>query len=90
VWPHVLIGTLGFIFILAGVILLRLQVNKVVSAMRVASRDGKYSDLFYEYAEPVQENSGTLWAVLWTSVALMAVNPLILAVDGWAFSDGRA
>jgi hypothetical protein len=85
VWPRVLISVLGFIFIFVGAVLLRVQVSRTVSSLRHASRDEQYSGLFADYDEPVLENSMVFWGVLWTAVALMAVNPVVMAVDAWAF-----
>jgi hypothetical protein len=79
---HVLVGAFGFIFILAGALLLRVQVNRTISALKLASKDEKFPDLFYY---DVQEDSATFWGAVWASVCLMAVNPMMLALGAWKY-----
>jgi uncharacterized membrane protein len=70
---QIIIGILGLIFILAGAVLLRVQVSHTVSALEIASRDERFNFLFLE-------DSGTFWRVVWAAVSLMAVNPVLLAL----------
>jgi hypothetical protein len=87
VWPYVTLGILGFIFILAGAILMRIQVSHTVSALKFASEDERYRNTLYTHNNPIEEDSKKFWGALWSSVALMAVNPLMLALDGAFFHD---
>jgi hypothetical protein len=80
---HAVIGAFGLLFIVAGAIMLRVQVTRTVSAIRTAANDEEFKHLFYYADVPVQENSGTFWGILWAAVALMAVNSVALVVEPW-------
>jgi ABC-type Fe3+ transport system permease subunit len=64
-------STLGFVLILAGVILLRVQVSATVSGL------SKLSDVGATQAY------SQFWAVLWTSVGLLGANSVGLALDAF-------
>jgi hypothetical protein len=59
-------------------------VSRIVSALKLAVTGEKYSILVSSmYSDSVLKDS-------WASVTLIAANPLLLAVDGWAFRNGTA
>jgi hypothetical protein len=83
VWPLVVVGALGFIFAIAGIVLLRVQVTRTVYALIQASDDEVHRPLFYSYSSTIEEDATVFWTVLGFAVALMGVIPILLAVDGW-------
>jgi RsiW-degrading membrane proteinase PrsW (M82 family) len=83
VWPLVVVGLLGFIFGLAGIIILRVQVSQAVDALMNASSDEVHRSLFYSYNSAVEEDAKVFWNVLGFAVALLGANPILLAMDGW-------
>lgn len=85
VWPLIVVGFLGFIFVITGTVLLRVQVTRTVGALIDASTDEVHRSLFYSYNSAVEEDVTVFWAVLGFAVALMGVNPILLAVDGWVW-----
>ena len=80
VWPLVLVGVFGFIFGLAGVAFLRVQVSQTVDALMNASIDEAHQPLLHS---SVEEDASVFWTVFGFAIALMGINPILLAIDGW-------
>lgn len=71
-WWRLAISILGFICMLSGAILLRVQVSATVSSH------------IYGIS---QDYSSRFWGVVWASVGLTGVNSLVLAVDAFGNSQ---
>jgi hypothetical protein len=85
VWLYVVLGAVGFVFLLAGTVLLRVQVSRTVAALKLVAEDARYSNILYTADNPIEEDSAKFWGVMWAAVVLMAVNPVMLALDGLGF-----